>query len=659
MLVAVMAGLSLLTAPAASAHPLGNFTVNYYTGIRAEPSAVVLDLVVDRAEIPTLQAFPDARIGQQPAGAEDWKARECAALAAQAVLTVGGRPQTLSVTFTRLEVLPGAAGLATSRLECTVGTPANLKTVGSIVTYEAAPTGGRVGWHEVTARGEGVTLADSTVPADSPSKQLTAYPQDLLTSPLNQRAATFTVHPGSGQTAGAKPSGPMSSSPIYGLDRLTTAYTDLVSKATLTPGFALLALALSLLLGAMHAFAPGHGKTLMAAYLVGKEGTWRQAAVIGISVTVTHTIGVLLLGLALTVAAIAAPEQVYPWLGLISGILLAGIGVTLLRSARGGHTHGPGGHTHGPGGHTHGPGGHTHRPGGHTHESGGHTHESGGHHPEQTAQIAAAQILAAAGHGTTTLTVPAPERHAQSGHDHDHDHDHGHDHDHDRQPDHGHDHDHDHDHDRQPDHGHDHDHDRQPDHGHDRQLDHGHDRQPDHDHDHDRHPDHGHDRQLDHGHDRQLDHGHDRQPDHDHDHDDQPAHEHDHGSDHPAVSPLRPRGPKLSTWRLAVVGLVGGMVPSPSALLVLLGGIALGRAWFGAVLVVAYGAGMAAALVGTGLLLVAARDRINRWSSQRADSRALPGQVLVLRLTRLLPMLTATAIIVAGMWISVRSVVGM
>ena len=620
MLVAVMAGLSLLTAPAASAHPLGNFTVNYYTGIRAEPSAVVLDLVVDRAEIPTLQAFPDARIGQQPAGAEDWKARECAALAAQAVLTVGGRPQTLSVTFTRLEVLPGAAGLATSRLECTVGTPANLKTVGSIVTYEAAPTGGRVGWHEVTARGEGVTLADSTVPADSPSKQLTAYPQDLLTSPLNQRAATFTVHPGSGQTAGAKPSGPMSSSPIYGLDRLTTAYTDLVSKATLTPGFALLALALSLLLGAMHAFAPGHGKTLMAAYLVGKEGTWRQAAVIGISVTVTHTIGVLLLGLALTVAAIAAPEQVYPWLGLISGILLAGIGVTLLRSARGGHTHGPGGHTHGPGGHTH-------RPGGHTHESGGHTHESGGHHPEQTAQIAAAQILAAAGHGTTTLTVPAPELHTQSGHDHDHDHDHDHVHDH--------------------DHGHDHDHD------HDRQPDHGHDRQPDHGHDHD------HDRQPDHGHDRQLDHGHDRQPDHDHDHDDQPAHEHDHGSDHPAVSPLRPRGPKLSTWRLAVVGLVGGMVPSPSALLVLLGGIALGRAWFGAVLVVAYGAGMAAALVGTGLLLVAARDRINRWSSQRADSRALPGQVLVLRLTRLLPMLTATAIIVAGMWISVRSVVGM
>ncbi len=78
-----------------------------------------------------------------------------------------------------------------------------------------------------------------------------------------------------------------------------------------------------------------------------------------------------------------------------------------------------------------------------------------------------------------------------------------------------------------------------------------------------------------------------------------------------------------------MVGLVGGMVPSPSALLVLLGGIALGRAWFGAVLVVAYGAGMAAALVGTGLLLVAARDRLERWSSLRADHRGLPGQAIL------------------------------
>ena len=111
------------------------------------------------------------------------------------------------------------------------------------------------------------------------------------------------------------------------------------------------------------------------------------------------------------------------------------------------------------------------------------------------------------------------------------------------------------------------------------------------------------------------------------------------------------------TARLAAVGLVGGMVPSPSALLVLLGGIALGRTWFGALLVLAYGIGMAGALVGTGLLLVAARDRIEAWSARRAELRTstsrwthLAGQV-----GRVLPRLTALVVIVVGLSLAARS----
>jgi len=96
-------------------------------------------------------------------------------------------------------------------------------------------------------------------------------------------------------------------------------------------------------------------------------------------------------------------------------------------------------------------------------------------------------------------------------------------------------------------------------------------------------------------------------------------------------------------------------VPSPSALLVLLGGIALGRAWFGALLVLFYGIGMAAALVGTGLLLVLARDRFERWSVLRPESRELPGVVIALRLTHALPILTAVAVIGVGAWIAIRS----
>ncbi|MEO6142673.1 MAG: hypothetical protein ABIP19_01730, partial [Dermatophilaceae bacterium] len=511
-----------------------------------------------------LQAFPDAAPGRQVAGAEAWRTRQCAELGSEATLQIGASRIPLRVTSTRLEILAGAAGLATSRLSCTLRTSGSLDVVGQSVSYLAASTSGRVGWHEVTARGNGTTLAGSDVPERSISKELTLYPQDLLTSPLDQRRARFEVRAGSGLVTQETARGALSSSPLRGLDRFTNTYTDLVSRTTLTPSVALLAILLSVLLGALHAFAPGHGKTLMAAYLVGREGTWRQAAVIGMSVTVTHTIGVLLLGVALSAAALAAPEQVYPWLGLISGILLAGIGVTLLRSARTGHLHGPGGHTHGPVGHTHGP-------------------------------VAALVGAGPAAGGLSALTSPPSD---DGGHQLAHRHDHADDH--------------------AEEHHHDHDH---------------------------HHHDHAEEHHHDHGH-----HHHDHAEDHDQSHLGQHGHRHEQGHNTPA-----PRRFQRGNWRLAAVGLAGGLVPSPSALLVLLGGIALGRAWFGALLVLFYGIGMAAALVGTGLLLVLARDRFERWSTLRPEPRALPGQVVVLRIIHALPMLTAVAVMGIGAWIAFRS----
>jgi len=87
-------------------------------------------------------------------------------------------------------------------------------------------------------------------------------------------------------------------------------------------------------LGAAHALAPGHGKTVMAAYLVGLRGTPRQAAAIGATVTVTHTAGVLVLGVMLSSSRAVASERLYPWLGLASGLLLAAVGLGLLLRAR-------------------------------------------------------------------------------------------------------------------------------------------------------------------------------------------------------------------------------------------------------------------------------------------------------------------------------------
>src|SRR2546423_10348017 len=84
-------------------------------------------------------------------------------------------------------------------------------------------------------------------------------------------------------------------------------------------------------LGALHALEPGHGKTIVAAYLVGSRGTGAHAVALGTIVTAAHTAGVYLLGaITLYASQYFFPEQIYPWLGLVSGLTIAGLGVFLL-----------------------------------------------------------------------------------------------------------------------------------------------------------------------------------------------------------------------------------------------------------------------------------------------------------------------------------------
>jgi len=101
-----------------------------------------------------------------------------------------------------------------------------------------------------------------------------------------------------------------------------------------------------------HALSPGHGKTIVAAYLVGRRGTPWHAAALGAIVTATHTIGVFALGLVtLALSAFIVPEQLYPWLNLVSGVLVVAIGATVFRSRfrHRGHTHDHHSHASGPG----------------------------------------------------------------------------------------------------------------------------------------------------------------------------------------------------------------------------------------------------------------------------------------------------------------------
>ena len=99
----------------------------------------------------------------------------------------------------------------------------------------------------------------------------------------------------------------------------------------LTFQLTLIALVVSFVLGGLHALTPGHGKAVVAAYLVGSKGRVIDAVFLGVVVTFTHTFSVIALGIIMLVAeSYLVPEDIVPWLSLFSGILIAGIGAWLL-----------------------------------------------------------------------------------------------------------------------------------------------------------------------------------------------------------------------------------------------------------------------------------------------------------------------------------------
>ena len=204
VLAALAATLLVAGAAGAAAHPLGNFTVNTYSGLRVGPDRLVVDYVVDMAEIPTFQtrqtidADDDGRVAGPEAAA--WRDRECPRLAAGLRATVDGRAAALAVTGSALTFPKGVGGLETLRLECALAAPL---PAGQGLTYTDTNLEGRVGWREITAVGDRATLEAANVPTTSPSARLTTYPEDQLSSPLDQRTASLRFRPGGPPAAGA------------------------------------------------------------------------------------------------------------------------------------------------------------------------------------------------------------------------------------------------------------------------------------------------------------------------------------------------------------------------------------------------------------------------------------------------------------------------
>ncbi|WP_128436877.1 sulfite exporter TauE/SafE family protein [Streptomyces cyaneus] len=488
--------LALFPTSPASAHPLGNFTVNRYDGLVAAPGELRVHHVEDLAEIPATQAEPEI----EKAGLAGWARQRCENAARGSEVTVDGRTVALTLNSSHARVRPGQAGLDTLRVECRLTAPLPEDATVALGFRSAGAESGP-GWREITARGDRTTLTASDVPKESVSRELTEYPGELLSSPADTRTASVRVRPGGPALAEAEQDAATSSVLPRGADRWTRALDGLVSRQDLTVGFAALALVIAVFLGAMHALAPGHGKTLMAAVAAARGGKARMKDVLPLaaSVTVTHTLGVVALGVLVTAGSAAAPS-VITWLGIASGALVTLAGATLVRRAwrNRGHAHG-----------------HAHT---HVHEA-DHTHER------------VPVLVAAHSHSASDGHTHAPSHHHDHTDDHAHAHAHAHDHHH----------------------------------------------------------------------------------HHDHPHS---AVEHTHGGfTHTHATAPTLRGTIL-------LGFAGGLVPSPSAVVVLVGAAALGKAWFGLLLVVAYGVGLALTLTAAGFAVVRlgtgvtrVLDRQPRWTT--------------------------------------------
>ncbi|HKE52448.1 MAG TPA: hypothetical protein VKE25_13155, partial [Actinomycetes bacterium] len=226
------------------AHPLGNATTNQYVGVRVEPDRLVLDYVLDLAELPAYQfcsaAFGSAGCGPASGGATAAVAAaaadQCADIAGRLDVRAGGRDLALAVNRSALTFPPGSAGLLTARFECALSTPIRIPSGGAVVVKNTAYPG-TIGWRELTAVGDRMTLRSSSVPARSASNRLTAYPNELLSSPPDQRSADLVVIPG-GPAAGDSAAAGSGAPPTRGIDRLSRAYTALIAHQQLTVGFA-------------------------------------------------------------------------------------------------------------------------------------------------------------------------------------------------------------------------------------------------------------------------------------------------------------------------------------------------------------------------------------------------------------------------------------
>ncbi|NUN66887.1 high-affinity nickel-transporter (plasmid) [Pseudanabaena biceps] len=466
--IAILA-ISFLWMPKADAHPLGNFTINHYAGVEVKQNGVGIDYVLDMAEIPAFQEINHLDINRNRKADSveivEYPSQKCNEVKSHLELLINKRSSVLSLVNSAVEFPPGVGGLSTLRLSCNFQGSAQLIEANQLVEFEDKLYPQRLGWREITVTTNGVPI-QGNFNSKSISNRLRDYPNDLLSSPLEQSRISLKLNP---SVISNQPKLPLSEQLSNRSDNVLTGrsndiFTSLITQENQNFLTILIALAIAFLWGGLHALSPGHGKTVVGAYLVGSRSNAQHAIFLGLVMTITHTAGIFALGLVtLGTSQFILTEQLYPWLSILSGIMVTVIGLNLLMSRW---------------------------------------------------------------------------RNNQGSHTHDHVHDHHHSHD-----------------------------------------------------EHDVH----------------------------HSHDE---HHHHHDHHHSHLSPPNEGSMKWSS--LLALGISGGLLPCPSALVVLLSAIALGRIGFGLALVSAFSLGLAAVLTGIGLMLVYAKDRFEHLPLQLPKIRLLP-----------------------------------
>ncbi|MEH2313797.1 MAG: sulfite exporter TauE/SafE family protein [Nostoc sp.] len=322
----------------ANAHPLGNFTINHYAGVQVATNGVGIDYVLDMAEIPAFQEINQLDTNHnrkaEPLETVQYPDQKCQEVNSHLELLIDKQPLALSLIKSTVEFPPGVGGLSTLRLSCNFQSTTELVGANQLIEFEDQFYPQRLGWREITVAANGVPIQGDFTSL-SITNRLRDYPTELLSSPLDQRRIDFKLNPSLTSSEQAPPPSVKSSSRLDNAltGRSNDLFTSLITQENHNFLTILIAIAIAFLWGGLHALSPGHGKTIVGAYLVGSRSNAQHALFLGLIVTITHTAGIFALGLVtLGTSQFILTEQLYPWLSVLSGVLVTVIGLNLFIS---------------------------------------------------------------------------------------------------------------------------------------------------------------------------------------------------------------------------------------------------------------------------------------------------------------------------------------